>query len=32
MIEYLWAGGVFAAMWTDRTQPDVGKLVELALA
>lgn len=32
LIEYLGAGGVFAAKWADQTEPDVGKLVELALA
>lgn len=32
LIEHLGASGVFSAKWTDQTQPDVGKLVELALA
>ncbi|WP_157118247.1 mycobactin biosynthesis acyl-ACP dehydrogenase MbtN [Mycobacterium sherrisii] len=32
LIEYLGARGVFATKWTDQAQPDVGKLVELALA
>ncbi|SPM35674.1 Acyl-CoA dehydrogenase related to the alkylation response protein AidB [Mycobacterium rhizamassiliense] len=32
LIEHLGASGVFAAKWTDQTQPDVGKIVELALA
>ncbi|CDO89893.1 acyl-CoA dehydrogenase [Mycobacterium triplex] len=32
LIEHLGASGVFAAKWTDQTQPDVGKLIELALA
>ena len=32
LIEHLGASGVFAAKWTDQVQPDVNKLVELALA
>ncbi|MEE6137782.1 mycobactin biosynthesis acyl-ACP dehydrogenase MbtN [Mycobacterium sp. 050128] len=32
MIEHLGASGVFSAKWTDQVQPDVGKLIELALA
>jgi alkylation response protein AidB-like acyl-CoA dehydrogenase len=32
LIEHLGASGVFAAKWTGQTQPDVNKLVELALA
>ncbi|WAC93017.1 mycobactin biosynthesis acyl-ACP dehydrogenase MbtN [Mycobacterium sp. Aquia_213] len=32
LIEHLGSSGVFAAKWTDQTQPDVNKLVELALA
>jgi acyl-ACP dehydrogenase len=32
LIEHLGACGVFAAKWSDHTQPDVNKLVELALA
>jgi acyl-ACP dehydrogenase len=32
LIEYLGACGVFTAKWSDHTQPDVNKLVELALA
>lgn len=32
LIEHLGASGVFAAKWTDQVQPDVNKIVELALA
>ncbi|WAJ43879.1 mycobactin biosynthesis acyl-ACP dehydrogenase MbtN [Mycobacterium sp. Aquia_216] len=32
LIEHLGASGVFTAKWTDQAQPDVNKLVELALA
>jgi alkylation response protein AidB-like acyl-CoA dehydrogenase len=32
LIEHLGASGVFAAKWSDQTQPDVNKLVELASA
>jgi alkylation response protein AidB-like acyl-CoA dehydrogenase len=32
LIEHLGVSGVFAAKWTDQAQPDVNKLVELALA
>lgn len=32
LIEHLGASGVFSAKWTDQTQPDVNKLIELALA
>ena len=32
LIEHLGACGVFTAKWSDHTQPDVNKLVELALA
>jgi alkylation response protein AidB-like acyl-CoA dehydrogenase len=32
LIEHLGASGVFTAKWSDQTQPDVNKLVELALA
>jgi alkylation response protein AidB-like acyl-CoA dehydrogenase len=32
LIEHLGASGVFAAKWSDQTQPDVTKLVELAFA
>jgi acyl-ACP dehydrogenase len=32
LIEHLGASGVFTAKWSDHTQPDVNKLVELAFA
>ncbi|MEE3065067.1 MAG: mycobactin biosynthesis acyl-ACP dehydrogenase MbtN [Actinomycetota bacterium] len=32
LIEHLGASDVFSAKWTDQVQPDVGKLIELALA
>jgi alkylation response protein AidB-like acyl-CoA dehydrogenase len=32
LIEHLGASGVFTAKWSDQTQPDVNKLVELAFA
>jgi acyl-ACP dehydrogenase len=32
LIEHLGASGVFTAKWSDQTQPDVNKLLELAFA
>jgi alkylation response protein AidB-like acyl-CoA dehydrogenase len=32
LVEHLGASGVFTAKWSDQTQPDVNKLVELAFA